>query len=240
MRVRTVLFVLAALVVVVFALLNWGEIMRPTELNLGWRMAAAPLGLVLLGLLLLAGVAFMAASASTYTRHLMETRQQAKALQAQRDLADRAEASRFTDLRQQVEAHLRESRQREADHASELDQAVGRHLRELRNQLQDLQRGLGQRLGEMEARLSARDAAPAAPQVAAASASAPMPMPMPAPSTLPQAVAEPTERDRVHARQAYYRGEPVLEPAMGGGEREPAAAPERLPNDPGAGGRPLR
>lgn len=156
MRIRTVLLVLASVAVVLFTLLNWPEITRPTELNLGWQTTTAPLGLVLLGLLLLAGVVFLAVSASSHTRHLVETRQHAKTLQAQRDLAERAEASRFTDLRQQIETHLRESRQREATHATELDQSLGRHVRELRNQLQDLQRSLAMRLGEMEARLANR------------------------------------------------------------------------------------
>lgn len=156
MRIRTVVLVLATVALVLFALLNWPEITRPTELNLGWQTVSAPLGLVLLGLLLLAAVVFLAVSASSHTRHLVETRQHAKALQAQRDLADRAEASRFTDLRQQIETHLRESRQREATHAGELEQALGRHVRELRNQLQDLQRSLAMRLGEMEARLANR------------------------------------------------------------------------------------
>lgn len=156
MRIRTVLMVLATVAVVLFALINWPEITRPTELNLGWQTVTAPLGFVLLGLLLLASVVFLAIMASSHTRHLVETRQHAKSLQAQRDLAERAEASRFTDLRQQIETHLRESRQRDATHASELDQALGRHVRELRNQVLELQRSLAMRLGEMEARLAAR------------------------------------------------------------------------------------
>ena len=207
MRIRTVLLVLATVALVLFALLNWPEITRPTEINLGWQTVTAPMGLVLLGLLLLAGVVFLAISASSHTRHLVETRQHAKALQAQRDLADRAEASRFTDLRQQIETHLRESRQREATHATELDQSLGRHIRELRNQLQELQRGMAMRLGEMEARLTHR----------------PLHETQPSPEALR---AEQVAAERMEPRQ-YPRGEPVRDV-----RGEPVAGVDRPLVDP--------
>lgn len=154
MRIRTVLFIIATVILVAFALLNWQEFTRPTELSLGFASVAAPLGLILLGLLVLAALVFMAAYASTHTRHLVETRQHAKALQAQRDLADRAEGSRFVELREHLDEHLRESRQRETQGAAELEQAMARIQRELRQQGEQLQRGLAMRLGEMEARLT--------------------------------------------------------------------------------------
>ena len=156
MRLRSLLLVLAAAVVVVFALLNWTEFSRPVPLNLGWRTVSGPLPLVLLGLLALAAVAGLASGAVRESHHRRLEQEQADRLQAQRELAERAEASRFTDLRQLLDQHLRETRQREAASETGLDQAMGRAQRDLRSQLELLHRSIAARLGEMEARLEAR------------------------------------------------------------------------------------
>lgn len=154
MRIRTVVLIVVAVLIVAFTLLNWQEFTRTTTLTLGFAEVIAPLGLILLSLLVLATLVFLAVSASTHTRYLMETRQQAKVLQAQRELAEKAETSRFVELRQYLEGHLRESRQRETQAATELEQAFGRIQRELRNQIEQMHRAVSMRLGEMEARLT--------------------------------------------------------------------------------------
>ncbi len=156
MRSRTLLLVLAAGLVVVFALLNWAEFSRPTPLNLGWTTLSAPLGLILLGLLALAAIAFLASSAVNLSRHVRQEREQSKALQAQRELADRAEASRFIDLRKTLEAHLRETREHDKTAAAEHAQAMVRTQRELRGLLEQMHRAMTMQLGEMEASLDAR------------------------------------------------------------------------------------
>jgi hypothetical protein len=86
----------------------------------------------------------------------MESSRHARALQAQRDLAEKAEASRFTDLRQQLDTHLRENRQRESISATEFEKAMVQSQRELRNQLDLINRTLDGRLSELEGRLEAR------------------------------------------------------------------------------------
>ncbi len=156
MRARTILLIVAIVAVVLFSLLNWGEFSRPTTLNLGWRTATAPLGLLMLGLLGLTLIGWLISSASSHTRMLMEGRQNAKALQAQRELAEKAEASRFTDLRQALDQHLRETRQRETTMQTEFDKSMTNHQRELHNQLEQMHRSLSMRLGELEARLDSR------------------------------------------------------------------------------------
>jgi ABC-type Zn2+ transport system substrate-binding protein/surface adhesin len=95
-------------------------------------------------------------SAMQESRHMRETSRHAKTLQAQRDLAEKAEASRFTDLRQQLELHLRDNRQRETIVATEFEKAVVQSQRELRNQLDAINRTLDGRLNELESRLEAR------------------------------------------------------------------------------------
>ncbi len=153
MRARTVLLVLATAAVVVLALLNWPEFTRPSSMNLVWRTVDLPLALVLLGLLALSVVVSLASGAAMRSRHEKQAREQARELQSQRELADRAEASRFLDLRQTLDTHLRESRQRESSVSAGVEQALMRHQRESRTQLEGLHRALTTRMGEMEARL---------------------------------------------------------------------------------------
>ncbi|QJW84484.1 hypothetical protein HK414_14390 [Ramlibacter terrae] len=100
MRSRAILLVVAILLVAAFAALNWSEFVRPTPLLFGLFVADAPLGAILLGLLALATIAFVLSAGTIRTQSLMESREHHKTLEAQRALADKAEASRFTDLRQ--------------------------------------------------------------------------------------------------------------------------------------------
>ena len=74
----------------------------------------APLGAILLGLLGLVLLFSLSSSATLGARMMVTENRYTRDLEAQRDLADKAEASRFTDLRQHLDTHLRESRQREA------------------------------------------------------------------------------------------------------------------------------
>ncbi len=188
MRLRILLIIVATALMAAFVLLNWQVFTLPSSLNLGWQTVTAPLGLVMLGLLGLATAIYLISSAASHTRNLMDARQHQRTLQAQRDLAERAEASRFTDLRTQLENHLRETRQRDTQAASEVSQAVERIQRDLRNQGEQLQRVMAMRLGEMEARLEGRlDAVHP-----------------------PAADAAPPERSRVARTPEYVRTEPPL------------------------------
>jgi hypothetical protein len=87
---------------VVFVGVNWAEMWRRAELSLGFAEVMAPLGLTLLGLMAVLAIVFVVLVAYQQASVLIETRRHAKELAIQRDLADKAEASRFTELR----AHL--------------------------------------------------------------------------------------------------------------------------------------
>ena len=98
----SLLFILA--LVAIFTALNWGTFVTPTEVSLGVTVASVPLGLVLLGFLVVITALFLAFVVYLQTSALLETRRYSKELQASRDLADKAEASRFTELRTALEA----------------------------------------------------------------------------------------------------------------------------------------
>jgi len=103
MRARTIALVVAILLVAGLAAQNWSEIVRPAPLSLGPVVVQAPLGLILLGLLALTLVLFLASAIALRTQSLLDYRQQQKALETQRQLADQAEASRFATLQAQLE-----------------------------------------------------------------------------------------------------------------------------------------
>lgn len=156
MRSRFILLVVAILLVAGFAALNWAEIVRPSTLLLGPVAVDAPIGAILLGLLALAVVVFALSAASMRTHTLLESRHHYKELEAQRALADKAEASRFTDLRSHLDNHMRELRERDTIAATELEKARLEHRREINTQLEQINRTLSARLNELEHRLESR------------------------------------------------------------------------------------
>lgn len=156
MRTRTILLVVAILLVAGFAALNWSEIVHTAPLSFGVMVTEAPLGLILLALLGITLVLFLASSAAMRTTSLMEYRQHQKTLEAQRELAEKAEASRFTDLRGALDNHLKAMRERDAIAATEFDKAMLQSRREMQQQMEQMNRMIGARLNEIEQRLGVR------------------------------------------------------------------------------------
>jgi uncharacterized membrane protein YccC len=152
MRARLIFIVAAILVVAGFAALNWAEFTRPTPLSFGILSTTVPLGTVMLTFMAIILAVFLVSSATQESRHLLEHRRHSRALQAQRDLAEKAESSRFTDLRQ----HLTETRQRTAIAATEFEKSVMQSQRELRAQLEQMNQALLARISELEAHLGPR------------------------------------------------------------------------------------
>ncbi len=155
MRARVIFLLLAILAVAGFAALNWPEFERTTRLNFGVFTMEGSLGMILLSLLGLALLAFLVSSGMLRSRMMMTENRYTRDLQAQRELADRAEASRFTELRQYLEGHFRESRQRDAIGSTEFEKSMIQSQREMRSQIEQIQQVLTSRLGE-EARFGPR------------------------------------------------------------------------------------
>ena len=92
MRVRTLLVLLAMLLLATFAAINWPAFVAPTQLSLLVTSFTAPFGLLMLGLLMILVLAFVAYMAVWQGQALIQSRQHAKELERQRTLADQAEA----------------------------------------------------------------------------------------------------------------------------------------------------
>jgi uncharacterized integral membrane protein len=134
--VRAIAFFLVLLLVGLFALVNWAAFAAPTSLSLGVTTVQAPLGLIMLGLVVFLCVLFTVWVIALQAKALMEARRQTKELQAQRELADRAEASRFTELRSDLMARL-DAMQQELRIAFEHNgNAVAAHVGQLEDRLE--------------------------------------------------------------------------------------------------------
>lgn len=136
-----VLAILAA--IAVFTALNWAVLSTPVSLSFLVLSAEAPPGLILLGAALACALIFLAYVAATRTAMLVESRRHAQELAAQRDLAERAEASRLHELR----AELREMGERQAAATLALEERLRKALEESAN-------GLAAHLGQVDDKLN--------------------------------------------------------------------------------------
>ena len=113
MRVRTIVLIIFIVLVAGFAALNMEEFMRTSVLSLGFATVQVSLGLVMLILLVVVTVVFLGSTVLMQSSNLLETRKYARELNIQRDLADKAEASRFTELRQYFEVRAVAEKERD-------------------------------------------------------------------------------------------------------------------------------
>ena len=153
MNARTLAIAIALFLLAVFALLNWSAFSTPTALTLGFAEVQAPLGLVMLVVTGIVSGLFLVYIVYQQTGTILESRRYEKELRANRELADKAEASRFTELRAYLASELgRLQSQRAAE-----SQQVGARMEQLEERLQqrmdESARGLSAHLGEVEDKL---------------------------------------------------------------------------------------
>lgn len=129
MRARTLIVVIAVLLVAAFVAVNAQAFVAPTRLDLVFATVEAPLGIVMLCLLVLALLACAAYMAVWRGTVIVESRRQARELQAQRALAENAEASRITELRQA----MHEESERIAARVAALEEALRAEIRDNAN-----------------------------------------------------------------------------------------------------------
>lgn len=106
MKLLSLLTAIALVLLGFFAVANWGLLMAPASLNLLAMHVDGPLGVILLGATLVFVALFGVYVLSLRTAALMDTRRHMREMDAQRALADKAEASRFTALGAQLEKEV--------------------------------------------------------------------------------------------------------------------------------------
>jgi len=151
MNIRSLTILVLLALLGVFAVVNWGTFISPTELSLVFTRVEAPLGLVMLGFTALLTVVFLGYVMFVQMSALSASRKHSEELRHQRELADRAEASRFTKLRQFLAGELEGLRK------SQLD-SEGR----LRDELASTANSLAASIGELDERVERM--APTPPQ----------------------------------------------------------------------------
>ena len=139
MKARTALLTLIVLLIVFLATMNWQALNQSTPVSLGFTTVEAPLGLIMLCLTALLAIFFVAYVVTLQGSVLMETRRHNKEMLAQRELADKAEASRFTDLR----AHLDKE-------VARLSEVIDNHTRETLARVDRAEMGLRDRPVDLE------------------------------------------------------------------------------------------
>ena len=142
MQIRSILVLLTVLAIAVLAAFNWAALSAPVLVSLGVMSFEAPLGLLMLGLTALLAVVCVAYVLSLQGSVLLETRRHTKELQAQRELADKAEASRFTELGELVRGQTAQLEAR----LQALEEVLRREVRENAN-------AVAASLGEMDDRM---------------------------------------------------------------------------------------
>ena len=146
MNFRSLLLTLTAAAIAAIAVLNWNTLATSVPVSLGVVTVDAPLGIVMLAL-----TALLAAFALAYVLWLqgsvlIETRRHGTEMQVQRELADKAEASRFTEMKiflqaqsQQTHSALMERietlESRVLARANESDNSTAAYWGQLENQL---------------------------------------------------------------------------------------------------------
>lgn len=153
MKIRTLFILLILVVITAFAALNWSAFMTQTTLSLGIASIQAPLGLIMLGMLVFLVALFLVFVVSLQTSVLFDTRRNTRELQACRELAEQAEASRFTKLREFLEEALKKHAEREAETTVAVLARVDQLEHDLRARLEQTENTLSAYIGELDDRL---------------------------------------------------------------------------------------
>jgi uncharacterized integral membrane protein len=149
MSVRSLLVIIVLGLLAIFTIVNWGTFITPTHLSLVVTSVEAPLGLVMLGFTAVLAAVLLAYALKVQINALSDTRRQSEELRRQRELADQAEASRFTELRQYLEQELASIKQAQQD--SE---------RRVRDELASSTNTLSACIGEVDERLERQSPTP--------------------------------------------------------------------------------
>lgn len=125
MGILGIVILVALALLALFAAVNWSALTAPTTLSFVAFTVEGPLGLILLAFALGFALLFLGYAAMQRTAMLMESRRHAQEMKAQRDLAERAEASRLAELRQQVEREFAQVRTVIEESSNGLAAAIG-------------------------------------------------------------------------------------------------------------------
>jgi mannitol-specific phosphotransferase system IIBC component len=153
MRILGPLILVGLFLLGVFTLANWGALGAPTTLSFLVFSQEAPLGFVLLGVTLAFVALFSAYVLILRTTMLIDARHYAREIQAQQQLAEKAEASRLSELRSQLDREFAQLRETIETSRTDLGVRVEGMEQALRNTIEESSRSLSAYVGEVEDKL---------------------------------------------------------------------------------------
>jgi uncharacterized integral membrane protein len=153
MRLPTLFLLVVLTFILVFAGVNWSVITTPATVSLLVADIQAPIGLIMLGMIVMVTVLFLAFAVYLQTTVLLDARRHSRELQAQRELADQAEASRFTDLRGFLDAELRKLGGQVAESRAGISERLDRAVKDLHTTIDQSGNSLSAYIGELDDRL---------------------------------------------------------------------------------------
>lgn len=153
MNLRSVLIGLTLVLLGIFALLNWTAFTAPTALTLGFAEVQAPLGLIMLVMTGVVSGLFLIYIVFQQAGLLIETRRYAKELKSHRELADKAEASRFTELRLFLEEELKKLAAQGRDETQQINTRLEGLERQILERLEESTGSLSACIGEVDDKL---------------------------------------------------------------------------------------
>lgn len=133
MKSRIALLVLIIVLIGALAFFNFPYLTQDVPMSLGFTSVQAPLGLILVALTALMAVVFIAYVIAMQGAWLLEARAHSKEMTAQRELADKAEASRFTELRIAIENLHKEEERRLTERMDRLESHLHARVQESDN-----------------------------------------------------------------------------------------------------------
>jgi Na+-transporting methylmalonyl-CoA/oxaloacetate decarboxylase gamma subunit len=153
MYLRTVLIIFVLTLLAFFVAMNWSAFMAQTTLSVGFTTVEAPLGLILIGITGILTLLFLIYVVYWQSSALIESRRHARELQSQRELAERAEVSRFEQLRSAVEAQLRDLENQNKESSTAVLARLDELERQMRSTVEQSGNTLAAYLDQIEDRL---------------------------------------------------------------------------------------
>jgi len=156
MQIRTVLFLIVISAVTLFAALNWSAFMAPTTLSLAVATIQAPLGLIMLGFVAAITALFLAFVVYLQGTVILDARRHNKELEAHRALADKAESSRFSELRGFLDTELTAIRTQSSESLGTLQARLDKLDHDFGAALERTEAAMAAYIGELDDRLEKR------------------------------------------------------------------------------------
>lgn len=146
MNFLSIVILVVLLLLAVFSLANWSVLSSPATLSFIVFDVEGPLGVILLGAMLIVVGLFILYALALRTNMLIESRHHNQELQAQRKLAETAEASRLIELRTQIEREFADVRAT----VRELSEQIDRNEQSVKQSLDEAANGLAALVAEVD------------------------------------------------------------------------------------------